>query len=270
MFTKLKHGDKNDDVLKLQKILNRKLQPPPHLEEDGEFGGYTRSAVINFQRTIGQATTGEFDFWTWVRLYLKRASVSASANKSSVSIRKPRPPRMSTKTPPITTNKKDKSLSLSSSAPSWLRIAAKEIGTKEIKGPKNEQRILTYHSATSLSSKSDETHWCSSFVNWVMNEAGYAGTNSAAAASWKGWGKEIIEPREGAITIIYRQPKKVDGKMTSSGNHVAFFISQTSTHLNLLGGNQSDMVKVSKFKKSAYKTIMYRWPIEKDKCKSMI
>lgn len=259
---KLKYGDKNKDVVKLQKILNRKLFPPPHLKEDGEFGVITRTAVTNFQRTIGQATTGQVDFWTWVRLYLKRSRTSEHSNRSSISIRKPLPPRIPNKSPHAD-DKKEIVLKLSPSAPSWLKIAAKEIGTKEINGTKNNKRIITYHSATTFCSKSDETHWCSSFVNWVMNEAGYAGTTSAAAASWKVWGKEIIEPREGAITIIYRQPKKVDGKMTSSGNHVAFFISQTSTHLNLLGGNQSDMVKVSKFRKSAYKTIMYRWPTEK-------
>jgi uncharacterized protein (TIGR02594 family) len=264
MFTKLKLGDKNNDVVELQKILNRKLSPPPHLTEDGEFGDFTRTAVIDFQRTIGQATTGEVDFWTWVRLYLRRSKTSKHSNRSSFSIKKPLPPRIPNKAP-HTDNKKEVVIKLSPSAPSWLKIAAKEIGNKEIKGPKSNQRIITYHSATTLYSKSDETHWCSSFANWVMNEAGYAGTNSAAAVSWKGWGKEITEPREGAITIIYRQPKKVDGKMTSSGNHVAFFISQTSTHLNLLGGNQSDMVKVSKFRKRAYKTIMYRWPTEKNK-----
>lgn len=269
MFEKLRQGDQGAEVKVLQNLLNKKLMPPPYLKEDGDFGGKTFKAVKRFQQTIGQTTSGVVDFWTWTRLYVKQNTVLQATSTTDTSIRKSLPPKELGKTPPILTSAKNLKEDLSgllSNAPSWLKIARDEIGVSEIKGIENNNpTILAYHAATTLSAplcKRDETPWCSSFVNWVMNKAGYSTTRNASARSWMNWGKEIKEPREGAITIIYRSPRKADRRMTSSGNHVAFFISQTPTHLYLLGGNQSDKVKVSKFLKSAYSTIMYRWPTE--------
>lgn len=269
MFEKLRRGDQGTEVVVLQKLLNKKLLPPPYLKEDGDFGGTTFKAVKRFQQTVGQTTSGKVDFYTWIRLYAKQNTVTQATSTTDTSIKKLLPPNVPGKKTLISKSakySKEDLSGLSSSVPSWLKIARDEIGVSEIDGIKdNNSKILAYHTATTLSAphcKRDETPWCSSFVNWVMNKAGYSTTKNAGARSWMKWGKEIKEPKEGAITIIYRSPRKADSRMTSSGNHVAFFISQTPTHLYLLGGNQSDKVKVSKFLKSAYSTIMYRWPTE--------
>ena len=96
-----------------------------------------------------------------------------------------------------------------------------------------------------------------------MIQAGYRGTNSAAAKSWLGWGKSLDAPREGAITVIKKKGATSDAATGStSGFHVAFYLSATATHVRLLGGNQRDRVKESSYPLTDYEVKGYRWPSE--------
>ena len=83
----------------------------------------------------------------------------------------------------------------------WMNIANGEKGQAEIKGSKHNPRIVEYHQSTLLKASDDEEPWCSSFVNWVMRQTGYQGTNSARAISWKTWGKEmpVSKPNTGRL-----------------------------------------------------------------------
>ncbi|MBX7157854.1 MAG: TIGR02594 family protein [Verrucomicrobiae bacterium] len=135
----------------------------------------------------------------------------------------------------------------------WMLMAGCEdaSGIKEISGSENSERIIEYHDSTKLRANDDETPWCSSFVNWTMEQAGYPGTNSAAALSWKNWGQEAEEPVYGAIAVIdYGKGK----------GHVGFVagVSKDGKTVYLLGGNQSDQVKISAF--SVDKIASYRMP----------
>ena len=138
--------------------------------------------------------------------------------------------------------------------PKWLVIALQEIGVKEIPGPIHNPRIVEYHHTTSLDSKyasRDETHWCSSFVNWCLEKANYEGTDSALARSWYHWGKKISTPRRGCVTVFSRPGQPWAG-------HVGFYIGETPTRIKLLGGNQNNAVNISKYWKK--RLLGYRWP----------
>lgn len=119
----------------------------------------------------------------------------------------------------------------------WMRIAEGELGMSETS---NKNRVLEYHSTTreNLSRVDNEGPWCSSFANWVMEQSGIQGTNSAASQSWLGWGQTLDRPAYGAIAI------------SSSGNgkgHVGFIAGRNSKgNLIMLGGNQSDSVRYSR------------------------
>ena len=121
----------------------------------------------------------------------------------------------------------------------WYRIAEREFadGVTEIRGRRDNPRIIEYHASTSLKASNDETAWCSSFVNWCVSQAGLTGTNSAAARSWLDWsgGKVINTPVEGCIAVLRRVTKPWQG-------HVGFFVKQSATRVTLLGGNQGDAV----------------------------
>jgi uncharacterized protein (TIGR02594 family) len=118
----------------------------------------------------------------------------------------------------------------------WMPIAEKEYGIIEFPGDEHNPRILEYFGTVkNIGSRwkvQDETPWCSAFVNWCVEEAGYIGTKSALSMSWLNWGKEINEPVKGCIAIFSR----------NGGGHVGFYIDETTvaseTFIRILGGNQ--------------------------------
>jgi uncharacterized protein (TIGR02594 family) len=133
----------------------------------------------------------------------------------------------------------------------WLEIARKEMGVHEKPGPEAERRIVEYHATTSLKATSDEVSWCSSFVNWAITQAGLVGTNSAAARSWLRWGVHC-EVKPGAIAVFPR------GANPKSG-HVGFVVAQhPGGYVDILGGNQSNCVRVMTFKLAS--ALDFRWP----------
>jgi conserved hypothetical protein TIGR02594 len=120
----------------------------------------------------------------------------------------------------------------------WLPIAYGELGVKEIGGKGANSRIVEYLHSTNLGARdanTDETWWCSAFVNWCVKKAGRAGTDDAAALSWASWGKEATAPVPGDIVVFDRG---------GGHGHVGFFVSATATTVKLLGGNQDDEVEI--------------------------
>jgi uncharacterized protein (TIGR02594 family) len=117
--------------------------------------------------------------------------------------------------------------------------ALDEMDVSEISGGAHNPRIIEYHSATSLKSTSDEVPWCASFVNWVLRECGIHGTDSAMARSFINWGIDSTGKR-GDIVVLSR------GRSTMFG-HVGFLWNKSAKHIQILGGNQSDKVKLSSF-----------------------
>ncbi|HOZ21236.1 MAG TPA: TIGR02594 family protein, partial [bacterium] len=102
-------------------------------------------------------------------------------------------------------------------------------------------RIVEYLQSTMLESPwnaNDETPWCSAFVNWCVERAGYEGTDSAWARSWFYWGTIIESPERGCIAVFKRNNDPYCG-------HVGFFIEENQNGISVLGGNQSNSVKTS-------------------------
>jgi uncharacterized protein (TIGR02594 family) len=128
-------------------------------------------------------------------------------------------------------------LALITGKPNWIVIAEAEKGTDEIVGSQHNPRVVEYHSTTGKWDN-DEVAWCSSFVNWVMIKAGHKPTGSAQAISWAKWGKKLDRPAYGAIAVFSYGGGK---------GHVGFVIGKKGDKLLILGGNQSNTVKVSSF-----------------------
>lgn len=122
----------------------------------------------------------------------------------------------------------------------WMPLALAEKGVREVAGPDAHPRIVEYLSSCSLDQElreSDETPWCSAFVNWCVEKSGHAGTNSAAARSWLYWGHELVRPRRGAVCVLRR-----DAAGRKDGGHVGFFVETRGEELVLFGGNQENQV----------------------------
>ncbi|WP_311267803.1 TIGR02594 family protein [Sphingobium sp. WCS2017Hpa-17] len=119
------------------------------------------------------------------------------------------------------------------------------LDVREVTGPQNNPRIVMYHSSTSGGAASDETAWCSSFVNYCVEQAGLKGTDSKWARSWhdEGWGEAVTDdPHPGDIVVWRRQSASGDG------GHVGFFVEKIGSDIiRVLGGNQSNRVRISDY-----------------------
>lgn len=223
----LRQGDRGPEVRKLQLLLTAQRMPAHRLTADGSFGQKTLNALKAFQEKAHLEVDGVAGPATWRALGL-----DVKPNK-----------------PPATTSS------------DWMEVAGAELGIREdARAGHHTQRILEYHQTTTLKATQDEIAWCSSFVNWVLKEAGIQGTNSAAAKSWLTWGRELKEPQVGAITITKKKGADIANGSTS-GYHVAFFHSAgPSTKFSLLGGNQGDAVRIRTYDSTKYEYVKYRWP----------
>ena len=132
----------------------------------------------------------------------------------------------------------------------WMLIAFTELGQSEIRGATHNDRIIEYHSVTTLEAKEDEVPWCSSFVSWCLEKSGISSTKSAWARSYLSYGKEVTDPTYGTICVFSRG---------ENSGHVGFYFDEDDTHIHLLGGNQKDKVSLTRYPKS--RLLAYREPI---------
>ena len=63
----------------------------------------------------------------------------------------------------------------------WMEYALQEYGTREIAGRRSNPRVEEYLRSVG-NHGSDETAWCSAFVNWCMEQAGIRGTHERTRA----------------------------------------------------------------------------------------
>jgi uncharacterized protein (TIGR02594 family) len=132
----------------------------------------------------------------------------------------------------------------------WLTVARGEIGVEEIAGQENNPRILEYISAVESTRgvQDDEVDWASAFAEWSLDQTGIEGPQSMKPEAWLNWGRSLGTPQEGCITVF----------SFNGLGHVGFFVSEEGKSVNILGGNQSDSVKISRYAKKD--VIAYRWP----------
>lgn len=232
MPSTLRIGSHGPEVARMQELLNKHLQPSAALKVDGLFGPRTEAAVRRYQASVGIGIDGI------VGLHTTGAMEQGLEPKEG----------------------RHKSIAIDFTRAPWVGIAMREMGQAQFRGEKQNPRILQYHASTILRATTDETAWCSSFINWCLHEAGIEGTRSAQATSWLHWG-DICCPRAGAITVI----RELDPPPSRSGYHVGIWIEDNGHHFKLLGGNQSKMVKISSYPRAGWNPIGHRWPFERGK-----
>lgn len=135
----------------------------------------------------------------------------------------------------------------------WFDIAKNELGVREVEGSGDSPRVVQYLRSTSLGgamASNDETPWCSAFVNFCVEQAGFAGTDNSMARSWLKWGRKTDKPVTGCIAVFSR------GNPPSG--HVAFFVSETNDEIKVLGGNQGNKVCYAHYPKN--RLLEYRIP----------
>jgi uncharacterized protein (TIGR02594 family) len=99
--------------------------------------------------------------------------------------------------------------------------------------------------------------WCGDFVATCIaialpEEA--LPSNPYGAINWLKFGKPVT-PKRGAVLIFWR------GSPNGWQGHVGFYVGEDATHYHVLGGNQSDMVNVSRIAKNRLRAGGCRWPL---------
>lgn len=148
-----------------------------------------------------------------------------------------------------------------------IAIASAEIGVKEVSGTGINQKILNYAKDCDFRDyTSDETAWCSLFINWVAHKAGMKRSNSLAARSWLLVGTKTDHPEPGDIVVFWRE--SVDSWKGHVGVYMGF--SQDGSRIYCLGGNQGNQVSVTAYSANTLLGFRKLIPAEKVSFKSKI
>ena len=145
----------------------------------------------------------------------------------------------------------------------WMEIAAREAALPERErsewpDPGENPRILEYFRVAASwfePGDGDETDWCAAFVNYCLVTSGHFGTEHPGARSFF-WNKKnqfirLDAPVKGAIAVRRYAPF-TDPEWASGPGHVGFVTGFTSTHLTLLGGNQSHTVRLQDYPRETH------------------
>ncbi|WP_194791892.1 TIGR02594 family protein [Pseudomonas sp. UFMG81] len=136
----------------------------------------------------------------------------------------------------------------------WLAEAEQLLGTKEVRGDRNNPVILNWADDLDIHYSGDEVPWCGLFVGHciaaTMVDEILPG-NPLGARQWERFG-DPIEPRLGAIMVFWRVSK------TAGLGHVGFYTGEDETAYRILGGNQSDKVCFTWVSKDRF--LRARWP----------
>lgn len=122
--------------------------------------------------------------------------------------------------------------------------ASAYLGLREWPGAKHNPKILDMFEDVGHGwVRDDETSWCAAFVGSVLAEAGYLGTGSLAARSYREWGVEVplASARRGDVVVFWRESP------SSWKGHVGFYHSHDSHNVYVLGGNQGNAVSIAAY-----------------------
>ena len=128
-----------------------------------------------------------------------------------------------------------------------IQIALTQYGVKEIQGAEaNNPEIIKYFAACGqMWAKTDETSWCSAFVNWCAIGTGHEHTRKLDARSWLKIGEPIEKfQHAGDIVVLWRVSRQ-DWR-----GHVGIYVNEDDENIWILGGNQSNSVCIKPYPKS--------------------
>ena len=130
----------------------------------------------------------------------------------------------------------------SEKSPKLLIEALKLLGIKEVPGQADNLEILHWAETLGLEKtyRKDDIPWCGLFVAYACHKAGLdVVDNPLWARNWAKFGTKETVAMLGDILVFVR-----DG-----GGHVAIYVGEDKTTYHVLGGNQSDMVCITRIRK---------------------
>lgn len=130
-------------------------------------------------------------------------------------------------------------------------LAERFIGIKEMQGSIDNPMIMSFLRLDMDWPQNDEVPWCSAFVNYIAWLLRLPRSKSLRARSWLQVGIPL-SPEHAAIgfdiVILKRGPEPQPGpEVIQAPGHVGFYGGHGADFVEVLGGNQSNTVKVSRY-----------------------
>lgn len=129
-------------------------------------------------------------------------------------------------------------------------LAQRYIGIEEVSGKVDNPAIMAMLKLDARWPSNDEVPWCSAFANYIAWLCRHPRSKSLLARSWLnvGAGIELDQAEPGDIIVIKRGKGDQPGpENTSAPGHVGFYAGRSGPLIEILGGNQSDTVKISRY-----------------------
>ena len=117
------------------------------------------------------------------------------------------------------------------------------IGTAEIPGKKSNPVIMSWARSLGIHTiyVNDDIAWCGLFMAFVVAETNREPViNPLWARNWAKWGVAADKPKLGDILVFSRR----------TGGHVGLYIAEDPVAYHVLGGNQGNMVSITRILKS--------------------
>jgi uncharacterized protein (TIGR02594 family) len=129
-------------------------------------------------------------------------------------------------------------------------LAQRFTGIEEVGGNVDNHQIMAMLKLDNRWPSHDEVPWCSAFTNYICWLARLPRSKDLRARSWLTVGRGIpLEQAEaGDIVVIQRGKGPQPGPdVIDAPGHVGFYAGMFGEFIEILGGNQSDTVKVSRY-----------------------
>lgn len=123
-----------------------------------------------------------------------------------------------------------------------LDFALKFYGIQEIAGAEANPIIVEMFKVAG-GHQSDETAWCSAYVNYCCSQMGLPYTGLPNARSWLEIGRKVDKADFMDIVVLWR------GKKIGWKGHVGFYIGGSQDSIFILGGNQENSVSIQAYPK---------------------
>ncbi len=139
--------------------------------------------------------------------------------------------------------------------PKMVQQAIQLYGITEIPGARSNKIIMDWSKEVNLQDTyvNDDTPWCGLFMAVVVKRSGREPVKSPLwARSWAKWGVGVPSPELGDIVVFSR----------NGGGHVGLYVGEDSHAYHILGGNQKNMVNITRLAKA--RAIAFRRPAYKN------
>ena len=129
-------------------------------------------------------------------------------------------------------------------------LAQRYAGIKEVGGSMDNPMILAMLRLDNEWPQNDEVPWCSALMNYICWLTRLPRSKSLMARSWLIIGKGITldQAEPGDVIILKRGTGDQPGpEVLKAPGHVGFYAGRFDGFIEVLGGNQSDTVKISRY-----------------------